>query len=672
MAVLQKIRVKFGVLISVIIALALLSFIIDPGTLETALNSMSSKFDVGKIAGKSVSYTDYADDVERYTKLNQIITGSSVQNEQTQKQIRDAAWQELLDKYMFEKYAHKAGINVGQDELVALTSGDMVSPVIAQNPYFMDENGQFSTAKLVDFIQSIPDDESGNSRLYWNYLQNTIRTQQYYAKYGALFTQSNLSNPIVEKNLIDGNNNTFDVDYVVERYGFTRDTTIAVSNSEVMAYYKAHKDFYKQGASRDAEYVVFEVVPSQSDVMAASEEMDKAYAEFTTTDNMKAFLLRNSDRSLSSYWYKDGELASVSKEISEFVKGAKKGAVSPIYKDGNTFRAVKVMDISKLPDNVSVRVIPATDAEKITPELLAKLREAEPMNMTQSYLLPGLEKVFTSPVGKPELIKTTQYGTVLAEVVSKSELLSKKQVAILEKTALASKETFGTYYSQANRFSTIADGTLEGYKKAVDSLGVYSHRVNKVTEGTSNYGAIDQAREVTRWIFEAKEGKASQIITVNNDYFFVVALKAIHKEGFTPVAEVAPTIRENLYMDKLREKTCAEVASKIEGLGTLEEVAEALGSSVIPATGLSFTTAAGADPALIGAASKAEEGKLCGPVAGESGIFVFSVKNRETGSFFTEDDARNAAAQQAQYASRIVMSAMMDNAEVKDNRARFF
>ena len=59
-------------------------------------------------------------------------------------------------------------------------------------------------------------------------------------------------------------------------------------------------------------------------------------------------------------------------------------------------------------------------------------------------------------------------------------------------------------------------------------------------------------------------------------------------------------------------------------------------------------------------------------MAGESGIFVFSVKNRETGSFFTEDDARNAAAQQAQYASRIVMSAMMDNAEVKDNRARFF
>ena len=38
MAVLEKIRVKFGLVISIIIALALLSFIIDPSTLESALH----------------------------------------------------------------------------------------------------------------------------------------------------------------------------------------------------------------------------------------------------------------------------------------------------------------------------------------------------------------------------------------------------------------------------------------------------------------------------------------------------------------------------------------------------------------------------------------------------------------------------------------------------------
>ena len=40
-----------------------------------------------------------------------------MQNEQTQKQIRDAAWQELVDKYLFIKNAKAAGITVGEDEI---------------------------------------------------------------------------------------------------------------------------------------------------------------------------------------------------------------------------------------------------------------------------------------------------------------------------------------------------------------------------------------------------------------------------------------------------------------------------------------------------------------------------------------------------------------------------
>ena len=76
MAVLEKIRVKFGLAISIIIALALLSFIIDPSTLESALNSMSSKYDVGQIAGKSISYSDFQADVDRYTTINELLNHS--------------------------------------------------------------------------------------------------------------------------------------------------------------------------------------------------------------------------------------------------------------------------------------------------------------------------------------------------------------------------------------------------------------------------------------------------------------------------------------------------------------------------------------------------------------------------------------------------------------------
>ena len=80
MAALETIRVKFGVVITVLIAVALLSFIIDPTTLQSVSSSMSSKYDVGEIDGKSISYTDYQADVEKFTAINEVMTGASAEH----------------------------------------------------------------------------------------------------------------------------------------------------------------------------------------------------------------------------------------------------------------------------------------------------------------------------------------------------------------------------------------------------------------------------------------------------------------------------------------------------------------------------------------------------------------------------------------------------------------
>ena len=673
MAVLEKIRVKFGIAISVIIALSLLSFIIDPSQLVTALNSMSDKYDVGQIAGKSISYTDFMEDVDRYTTINQIVTGSSVQNEQAQKQIRDAAWQELIDRYMFIKNAKAAGITVGEDELVDLTSGENVSPVIAQNPAFADpETGAFSADALLAFLQQIGEDESGNLKTYWSYLQNTVNSQAFYSKYGSLFTKGNLENSLTLADVMAANNTTADVQYVISQYPVVKDSTISVSESEVKAYYKAHKNNYKRIAGRDIEYVVFEVVPSQADIDATSEDMNAVYEEFLTTDNIKAFLLKNSERSYSNYWYKAGELNTVSSEIGEFVDGAAAGAVSPICKNGNAFYAAKVLAVANIPDDISVRVISAGTETEVTDSMLVDLRLSEPMKMTQTYIIPGLEVLFTAKTGVPQIIKTAQYGNLLAEVVETSAPVVKKQVAILEKDVLAGKETRGDYYAKANSFATVTNGTFEGYKRAIDSMHVYSHPMS-ITEATSTYGTIDQAKEVTRWAFDAKKGKASGIMTINNKYFIIATLKEIRKEGFAPVGEVASQIKETIYAEKLHEKCKAEVASKIEGLNSIEAVAEALGATVETKEAMPFSSmGSGVEPALAGVAAATEEGQISVPVAGYRGIYVVTLANKQVGSFYTEDDAKNFAAQKAQYSGQMLSSVMQEAADVKDNRARFF
>ncbi|MBO8485373.1 MAG: SurA N-terminal domain-containing protein [Bacteroidetes bacterium] len=698
MAVLEKIRVKLGVFITVVIALALLSFIIDPTTLEAVSNSMSSRNDVGEINGKDIRYQDFEKDVEYFTALSEMSTGTSARTEEQLEAIRNAAWQSLIDKYLFLRNAKAAGITVGEAEMVDLTTGDMVSPFISQDPTFMDESGNFSKDRLVQLVQNIHSDQSGSIRMYWDYLQNTIYTQQYYAKYGSLFTRGNFSNPLMLAKEIEENNNTTDVEFVMVPYGFQTDSTIVVSDSEINRYYKAHKEQYRQQASRDIEYVVFEVVPSDEDIAAANEQVLKVYDEFASADaaDMKGFLLRNSDRPYSEYYYRSGELNTISSDVNDFVFNDGKGT-SKVFTKDNTFYVARVMESRMVPDSVFVKhILLQGEQEALADSLVDVLKRGRESFanvaalysadqnpnvaergdigwMTQTYMIPGMESVMTAPLNRI-FVLDTQYGKHIVKVTDRTEPVLKKRVAILEKEAIASKETFNKYYSQANNVAAKAAGKYEGFRKAVEEEGLYAHPVNRMLESSDMLGAIDGTKPVTRWAFDAKKGKVSDIITVNNSYFFVVALKDIHKEGYATVEEMSSSIRNILYREKLGEKKAAEIAAKINGLTDMQAIADTLGTTVSTKENITFAslTSQGLDPKFIGAVSVAETGKISAPLAGNIGVYVYKVTGHDTGAFFTEDDAKARDAQMTQYSLQMLVPVMMQDADVKDNRARFY
>ena len=655
MAILETIRVKFGIVITVLIAVALLSFIIDPTTLQSVSSSMSSKYDVGNIDGKAISYNDFQAEVDKFTTINEITTGSSAQNEEQQIAIRNAAWQSLIDQYLFIKNAKKAGLNVGTEEMVAMMSGEMDSPVFTQNATFFDEGGNFSKQRLLEFVDYVSSDETGRLKIFWDYLQNTAISQEYYEKYMSLFTQSNVVNPLMLAEQIADNNNTFNVEFVMVPFGFATDSTIVVSDKEIKAYYDSHKKFFKQPASRDIEYVVFEVAPSAADFTAANQALVEVYEEFATTENMKSFLLSNSDRQYDAHWYKEGELNTVAKAVNDFAFGSEKGA-SQVIAEGESFYAVRVLESANVPEQIQVKYAPADSL----------LADAEAQWIPQT---PGFEDLMTLKKGE----KATINGLVF-QVVDTKDAAPRKRVAILEKKAVAGKETVNEYYSKANTLATMSAGKYESFKKAVDSLGVYAHPVNKMLQSADRLGSVEDTKEVTRWAFDAKVGQVSNIITVNNNYFIVAALKGISKEGYTPVNEVASSIKSVLYSEKAGEKKAAEVAEKIAGLESMEAIAEALGTTVSTKDGVAFSsmTSQGLDPKFIGAASVAEDGKISGPVAGSIGVYVYKVTGRDTGAFYTEEDAKAREAQVAQYTTQMVVPVMSEDADVKDNRARFF
>ena len=673
MAVLEKIRVKLGILITVLIAVALLSFIIDPTTLETTLSYFSSKYDVGKIDGKKVRYQEFQEAVDYYTNIYTLTTGSQSVSEEAMQTINETAWQNFISQWYIIPQMQKAGIKVGEDELVDLSQGKEISPILAQDPVFLDASGNFSREKLLDFIHAIPGDASGNLAQYWSFLQQNMTSQQYFIKYSSLITGSDILTPMELRRQIEENNTSSNVEFVLVPFGFEIDSTITVSDKEVHDYYNAHKENYRQRASRDIEFVAYEVVPSEADIQAAKDEIDGLFEEFSTTDNLKSFLSLNSDTPLQDYYFKQGELSAQFPEVDEFAFSRRPG-VMPVFQKDNTFYAVRVNDVKNMSDSAYVRhILLSFDAGELADSLINVLNHggdfsalaaqysmdqnpnvANPGDigwMTQTAMIPGMQDVLSMRPGAIAKMET-DYGLHIVSVTDRTAPMKKVQLAILSKEALAGKETFQDYYAQANDLASRCEGNIENFDRITLEEELPVVPANNVLESARQLSRFDDVREVIRWIYDdkTKVGDVSPIITVNNDIFFVVALKAVREDGK------------------------GEVAAKIQGLTDMNSIAEALGQTVSTRDGITFgsMTSTSTEPAFIGAVAGAEPGVISGPVAGNIGVYVFNVLDRETGAFYTEDDARIRAAQVEAYQINNLASIFNERGEIVDNRARFF
>ena len=699
MAVLEKIRVRMGVFITVIIGIALLSFIVDAQTLQSAISMFTSKYDVGEMNGKAISYQEFQKKIDYFTKIQQMVTGQASLDEQGQEMVNESAWQDLMGEYVLIPSIENAGIGVGEEELLDLTQGTSISPVLMREQSFMGQDGSFDRNKLVEFVKAIPQDESGNLATYWSFLEKSIKNDQMFTKYISLLDKSTITSPVEMKRVIAENNTTSDVSFVMQPFGFMPDTTVTVSQQEIKDYYNKNKAKFDMKASRDIDYVVFEVIPSAEDIKLAKEDIEKVYEEFTTTTNLKSFLARNSEKQLSDYLFKQGELASISPALDSFAFSAPLTAVLPVFQEGNTFRAARINAIKSVADSVFVEHIlldnSAPEVAMAKADSLIKLIDGgadfqtlaaensldknpnvapgELGWMTQLMKLPGLDTCFTAPLNKP-LKVATSYGLHIVKASKRTAPVKKVQIALLEKSAVASKQTFQDYYSKANELASKADGKMEQFQAAVKEMNLSVVPAVGIEEGAKTVATYNNARPISRWIYEAKKNDVSQIISIDNKYFFVVAVTGVREAGIQPFDAIKDNIKTVLQMEKTNEKFFQSVKEKLAGTNSIETVAEILGTTVSKQSGISFGAmgAQSMDPVFIGAATSAPENKLTGPVKGNLGIYLFNVDARTQGEFFTEQDAKMRSGQMFSYKLQQLQSIFEKTGKVKDNRLKFF
>ena len=685
MAVLEKIRVKFGILITVLVALALLSFILDPQTLRSAAERFSADNKVGSMNGKSISYREFYEELNNYTEIAKMM-GQNANSEEEQAELREAAWQSIFDNEVFIPKATSAGLSVGEAEMLDLTQGSNISPVLMQQGTFTDRSGNFSREAMVDFVQSIDSDESGNAARYWSFLEESIYRNQLYTKYSSLIQNSDFQTELEKRRSMAESNVTADVDYVFSPISFGTDSTLTVSNAEINAFYKEHKEDFKQPANRDIEYVLWEVVPSAQDFADTKEEFEALYEEFAKADNLKAFVTLNSDSKWNPYYFSEDQLA-VTPEFQETAFHQPVGTVSPIVEEDNAYAAMRVASVRNMADSARVfyKVFSLSDEDKADAFVAEQNRKVDSAQfskmgwLTQDRLMASglmdFDPVFDAQQKVIKVKSVNNQAIFALYVPEKTKPHKKVQIATLVKNVLPSDDTYRDYQMKAVEFADACDGKYANFQKIAREQDLPVVPINNMLQTNRRIGPAENAREVVYWVFDkkTKAGDVSDLKIVDNKYYFVTAVTKARKEGYDDIKEVAPDIRTVLLGRKAVDKKLSEVTADIAGLTTLEQVADKLGTTISHYPGLSFgsTQYSQNDPAFVGAASVADEGTLQA-VKGNVGVYVFEVGNRSTGNFFTEADAATQQARSASYHTSILHDVITNEAEIKDNRARFF
>jgi peptidyl-prolyl cis-trans isomerase D len=699
MATLEKIRNR-GVLLIVIIGLALAAFILgDLFQSGTSLSGDSSR-EIAEIAGESVMIDYYQRGIEELSEVYKMNTGSQTLDAQTTDQIQDQVWNNLLREVILGKEYKKLGLAVTGDELFEMVQGNNIHPIVSQlfaNP----ETGQVDRSVVLNFLKQLDRDEK--TKNYWLYIENEIKNQRWLEKYNTLIQKGLYTNSKEAEFVFEGNKMTKAIEFFAVPYNTIADSAIVLSSSEIKKRYEETKENYKQEASRQTEYITFDILASSDDDVAVKEWATKAIPEYSDLNEFEEvirFVNLNSDER----W--DGRYVSVENVdagLKDFVASAEKGAVFGPYKEADAYVLAKVVDLAARPDSMKASHILIREPSQVRTDAVAdslmdvlKKDKSKFAALAQSHSLDQGSAANGGSLGwfadgvmvKPfndacidakegEIVKVaSQFGVHVILVESKSKPTSKVQLAKVVRKVTPSTDTYRKIYSDASKFvgqNNTSDKFMEGVK--TDGLSKKYGRNISINDKMVNN--MEGSREMVRWAYKAKVGEISPIFEFDKQ-FVIAVLTEVKEEGYTPLSEVSAQIRAELVRRKKGDQIARDIEAKKATSQSLSSLAQTMNMPLKSADNINFSayfvTGVGYEPALIGAVVASKPEVISNPVIGSTGVFVFRVMS-EVASVGTSTIEEERAQLEQSYSYRAnyqPFSALQKKAEIKDNRYRFY
>ncbi len=695
MATLERIRNKGGILVAVVIGLALFAFILGDFLKRNGGGNQANSIEVGEINGTTITYAEYQNEISQAEDFRKLQTGSSSLDENTQYQIRNQVWEQMVQEILMGEKFENAGIEVSTEEVLEMATGKNAHPAIRQ--MFSDpQTGVFNQAAVINFLRNRKNDRNAN--LYWEYIKKAIVNEKLNTKYANLYRKGFYTTQNMIESEANANLRTVDFDFVAVNYSSIPDSTIEVSNSEIKAYYNDHLEDYKQDAERTIEYISFAVNPSEEDKQLAEKWITDTKEEFSNpATDAGQFVTMNSDL---PYEDKNLNAEDLRIAIKDFVVNGKVGDVYGPYLEDETYKLSRIVSIKEMPDSVRARHIliqeqnPAT-ANAIADSLINLINKGSDFaelarknsKDTGSAINGGdlnwfKEGMMVKPFNdacfnakKGDVLKVeTQFGVHIINIQNVGKTVTKYNVATLARDIKYSSKTYQQIYSEANKFAA-NNNTAEKFIEAIKTED-QTPRFATLKANDRNVRGLENSRRLVQWAFEGEVNDMSPTIYEFGNQFVIAVITDAKEEGYQPVNEVATRIKSLIAKDKKAEIIMKKFADNTKTSQSLSSLAQKMESTVQSATNINFAayqvTGAGFEPALIGLATNAEVNKISIPVKGNRGVYVVKVTSETVAEKADLEAAERTLTQSNEYKVRSLNNAIREEAEITDSRAKYF
>ena len=677
MASLNTLRTKFGIVLSIVIAGALLAFILS---LKTEMGFSGNDPRVGVIDGEKINYSEY------YNQYEQVKAQSGAQesNEQQSAMLANAAWQALIGKYVLTPGFDKMGLRVTEPERMSMVSGQHPSQAF-YNAFADPRTGEYNVAAVHQFLSEA--EANAQAQLAWAQLNEQARMEREVAKFLGLIKGGAYVNSLEVANGVNSANNTYAGKWAGKKYSAVPDSLIQLKSSDIKAYYNSHKNMFKQTPSRALSYVVFEVSPTDDDMLALEKSVAEVGAQFAATEELKSFVRANRNGKIADNYVSAKQLSE--EEAKALLDGATYG---PVLKN-NEWTMARALDTKIVPDSMGIRhiVLPYTQ-EALADSLLTVLKggadfaqvaaqysvyDATAANGGEVGVMPfsAFSGEFAAALANAktgDIVKIASGDAIQLMQVYRADKPSKHvQVASITYPVEASAATRRDIHNQAGTFSVNAKGSVEAFNDAASAAAV-TPRIASLAQGERTIRGLEDSRDVARWAYGAEVGDVSEIFPVGKDYV-IAMLTEIDDNEFAPLEKVSAQIRAQV----LRDKKYDYIVKELSG-STLDEQAKSLGTEVADFDNVTFgafyVNGPGFEPRLIGAiSSTTEKGVLSAPVKGLSGVYVFEVDDIQTSDKQTaEGEKVRAQAMAESMAQQFSVQAIQQMAKIQDLRGKYF